>query len=237
MVARARIRAHSSPTSSPALYQEARLGWGDVDASTKFSSYPPRLVPTPEVILNPDIHTTVIRPPGSSAQQSQEVSYIEWDDEEDKRSDSPFFRLKKSFTDLRAAERYLKDANVKNRLYAGRPYEEAPPSITPVSSTRSKTFTTGQNPTNVLAPPRQRKSSASKKLSGETDTTSPPRASAVVSVATPHPAGKRKRGNTANSSRRHSREVQKKKAKTDLMGNLVRKLLGGKKDRRSEAFL
>lgn len=72
----------------------------------------------------PDIRTSTHQP---------EVSYIDWDDGDDLRSQSRLARMKKSFADLRAAERYIFEATASSK--------------TPLLKHKSDTIIPGPGPT------------------------------------------------------------------------------------------
>ncbi|KIW79103.1 hypothetical protein Z517_08943 [Fonsecaea pedrosoi CBS 271.37] len=106
-------RAHGirSPLSRPLLYQEDPLCWALQPTNLSSGS---NLGPSRH-ILHSELGATTSHLPHVFERQ-KEVSYIDWDDEDDHRSyRSPLMRIKKSFTDLRAAERFIAEANVQVR--------------------------------------------------------------------------------------------------------------------------
>ncbi|OAL35650.1 hypothetical protein AYO20_05031 [Fonsecaea nubica] len=106
-------RAHGikSPLSSPLLYQEDPLCRALQPTNLSSGSN----LGLPRHILHSELGATTSNLPQAFERQ-KEVSYIDWDDEDDHRNyRSPLMRIKKSFTDLRAAERFIAEANVQVR--------------------------------------------------------------------------------------------------------------------------
>jgi hypothetical protein len=173
-----------------------------------------------------DINATAIHLP-QSPQGSQEVSYIEWDDDDDRYGKSALGRIKKSFTDLRAAERYITEASTRSRTQAASTGHEAPISavgrkLSDTSSgfNLSPVVALEQRSTNIQTPTKLRKKASTKNISKSAR-------SSNTAPSTPPSTGKRKRTNTMNSQR--SRDVQKK-SKNGLVGKFVRALIGARKE-------
>ncbi|OQU96456.1 hypothetical protein CLAIMM_02537 [Cladophialophora immunda] len=100
------------PQSNPRLFQDGQLCWTPQPTNlSSGSKYPPA-----QHLPNSDDSTTTTQLP-QGFEGHKEVSYIDWDDEDDRRRHySPLLRIKKSFTDLRAAERFIADANARMRI-------------------------------------------------------------------------------------------------------------------------
>ncbi|KIW74000.1 hypothetical protein PV04_02072 [Phialophora macrospora] len=173
-----------------------------------------------------DMNATAIHLP-QSPKCSQEVSFIEWDDDDDRYGKSALCRIKKSFTDLRAAERYITEASTRSRTQAMGTAHEAPTSAARprLSDTGSgcdfpPVVTLEQRRTNTQTPTKLRKKASTKNLSksARSSNTAPP---------TPPSIGKRKRADTLSSQR--SRDVQKK-TKNGLVEKFVRAFTGARKE-------
>ncbi|OAL27304.1 hypothetical protein AYO22_03579 [Fonsecaea multimorphosa] len=110
------VRSINPPLPNTLLYQDNQLCW----------TPPPNNLPNRSKILtlqafpDSDVGATTDHWP-RSFEGEKEVSYIDWDDEGGRRRyQSPLRRIKKSFTDLRAAERFISEAKVRNRIYLPR---------------------------------------------------------------------------------------------------------------------
>ncbi|KIW96489.1 uncharacterized protein Z519_03558 [Cladophialophora bantiana CBS 173.52] len=105
------IRSITPPLPNSLLYQNTQLG--RVPQATNLLSGS-KFVP-PQPLPNPDFGVTAIHLPQGS-QEHHEISYIDWDDDDSSRHhNSPLTRIKKSFTDLRAAERFISEANIRKK--------------------------------------------------------------------------------------------------------------------------
>ncbi|EXJ73131.1 uncharacterized protein A1O5_04280, partial [Cladophialophora psammophila CBS 110553] len=105
------IRSITSPLPNSLLYQNTQLG--QVPRAANLLSGSKFVAPQP--LPNPDFGATAIHLPQGS-QEHHEVSYIDWDDDDSSRHhNSPLTRIKKSFTDLRAAERFISEANIRKK--------------------------------------------------------------------------------------------------------------------------
>lgn len=244
-----RIRNVSSPLPSPSLYQDSRCGWTTLPADpSRHSSYlPSRPVPSPE------INTTTVHLPQPS-QHSQEISFIDWDDGDGKRGDSALVRLKKSFTDLRAAERYIADASSRRKLHQNGEHQHAHATLTTYQrrpsacSIPSSPIPYSSDQTTTVSH-RSARAKLSKKLSTKNMATSPSQQQHIATLqpdvapalpalpnlhdtatvpSTPPSTGKRKRTSTLTSQR--SQGPEKKKAKNGVVRRLVHRLLRTKKD-------
>lgn len=105
----------STPIPSLFLYHDTSFGpsFGETNTSkvankAQVTDYPFQSVP------NPNFEDTRSQPRQPHIPSSEnEVSYIDWDDDDEDRahrSESRLARMKKSLTDLRAAERFIADA-------------------------------------------------------------------------------------------------------------------------------
>ncbi|KEF58570.1 uncharacterized protein A1O9_06496 [Exophiala aquamarina CBS 119918] len=116
-----------TPVSILQIYKDESLGresagtitnpnWNTTHVQPQISQYPLRSVLNPNLI-EPRVrsHICQLQIPDSE----NEVSYIDWDDEEDKRTNrsvSRLARMKKSITDLRTAERFIADAATRRNI-------------------------------------------------------------------------------------------------------------------------
>ena len=190
-----------------------------VDPSRNSSYLPSRPVPTPDM-------TSAAPGLCQSSQDSAEVSYIEWDDEDKAASDSALHRLKKSFADLRAAERCITEASMKTQTEAAKAVQDSP---SPVSTRRDFSNSKRSTASTVIAVEKRliptvnlRKKASTKNISALM------RPLDVFGPSTPSSTGKRRRTNTMDSQR--SQVLQKKKPKSNAVGKLVRRLLGAKRE-------
>ena len=236
-----RLRNINSPLPSPPLYQDKSHAWISLPADpSRISSYlPSRPVP------DPDLNATMINLPHSS-QESQETSYIEWDDDEGRiQGDSALSRIKKSFTDLRAAERYISDANSRRKAQLAKEAHDtsnstsaaAKPPYTDINTRHISSSSTNASIENgdtlVQLPTRLRKKPSRKCIStaahlAPAEAKMPALLSSGIVPSTPPSTGKRKRTNTISSQQ--SRTTGMKKAKNSVVGKLVRRLLGAKQE-------
>ncbi|EXJ63696.1 hypothetical protein A1O7_00031 [Cladophialophora yegresii CBS 114405] len=205
-----RIRDFFSPSRNPPTRQTRRTDRvkSSADPSRRFASRP-----TPF----PDVTATTIHLPQYPT-GSQEVSYIEWDDDDGRRGKSAFERIKKSFTDLRAAERYITEVGHRTQA-AGTPpgsptfavvsgIDRAPVAILEPGAIKSQT------PLKLRKKASTRNISTSARRSDTTD-------------ATPPSTCKRKRTNTTSSQRSWGLQ---KKSKDATVGQFVWDLIGARKE-------
>ncbi|OAP58115.1 hypothetical protein AYL99_07205 [Fonsecaea erecta] len=96
------------PLPKPPLCQDYQLYCAHQPTDlSRGSNFPP-----PQHLPNSDLAPVPTHMP-----RPQEVSYIDWDDEDGrKRYYSPLRRIKKSLSDLRAAERFISEAHVRKRI-------------------------------------------------------------------------------------------------------------------------
>ncbi|KIX01951.1 uncharacterized protein Z518_07890 [Rhinocladiella mackenziei CBS 650.93] len=105
------IPSFSSPFPTPLLYQ------GDFSVPAE-QTIPPAYLPSrPVPTPTPNVYTTKLPVSGSKENSPEEVSYIDWDDDEDghPKGESRLTRMKKSFNDLRAAERFISEAAARRK--------------------------------------------------------------------------------------------------------------------------
>lgn len=92
-------------------FAETDPNQGSAHAQAQISQYPLRPVPNPNFV-EPQLQSRIAQP--QIPRSENEVSYIDWDDDDEeerpRRSESRLARMKKSITDLRAAERFIADA-------------------------------------------------------------------------------------------------------------------------------
>ncbi|ETI27590.1 hypothetical protein G647_00039 [Cladophialophora carrionii CBS 160.54] len=216
-----RIRDVISPLRSPPTHRTGRVD--RVNSPT----YPSRDFPSRPTPF-PNINATTIHLPQCS-QSSQEVSYIDWDDDDDdgtdRRGKSAFERIKKSFTDLRAAERYITEVGHRTQA-TGTPPESPTSGFGPrLSDTgsgfgRSPVATSDHEGTNSPPPVKLWTKASTKNIS----------TSARCSNTVPsRPPSTRKRKRTNTMSSRRSRGMQNK-AKDGIVGKLVWSLIGARRE-------
>ena len=221
-VTRPFIHNVGSPFPSPTFHQADHIGWSTlpVGPPTNLSYRPFRPMPSSEV------NVAAIEPPRPTP-DSHEVSYIEWDDHDNNWGDSAIARIKKNFTNMRAAERHITQANTRSKIQAAKSVEEASaPSMGYVPPNTSSIFHGATDSTSVQGDAYK---SAPVKLRKNPSTECnalPARSLSNDSPSDPPSTGKRKRTNTVTSQR--SQEVHKKKPKSSRMVKLVRRLLGVK---------
>ncbi len=218
------IHSVSSPFPSPTFHQDDHAGWSTslVDSSRKLSYLPFR------PMLSADVNV-IATEQRESASYPQEISSFDWEDHEAIRSDSALGRLKKSFTDMRAAERFITEASTRSKVQAAKSVRgDSPSSMGCGSSNTGRTFhggihsNSGQRASYTPAPVRLQKKPSIKTTAMRI------RSPSTESPATPPSAGKKKYTNTMSSQR--SQEVPKKKPKSGTVAKLVGKLLRTKKD-------
>ncbi|KAJ9608067.1 hypothetical protein H2200_007055 [Cladophialophora chaetospira] len=207
-----------SPFPSPTLPQDDYLGWSSLPADpSRDSSYLPfRPVP--------DVHATSIHLPQPSP-DAQEVSYIDWDD--DQFGDSALDRIKKSFADLRAAERYITEANYRNRVEAARAVKETSEPTTKYGSSETGDISSEQEPASSAQkdkhkkPTKLRKKASIKKVSG-------PARSLSADPTMPRSTGRK--GSTNTTSSQPSSDIDEDKTKNGPVTKLVQRFLRVRKE-------
>lgn len=210
----------SSPSLSPPPHHERGIDRANLSVD------PSQLSPSrPAPILN--LNNTAVHLPQTS-RHSEEVSYIEWDEEADRLGNSAFGRIKKSFIDLRAAERYITEARTRSRMQASstahaRATSAGGPKLSDTGNrfNLSPAVSSAQGGSYTHTPAKLRKKASTLNLLTSA------RASNINS-STPPSTGKRKRTNTMSSQR--SQDTQKKKAENGIVGKFVRGLIGAGKE-------
>jgi hypothetical protein len=240
------VTSISSPLSSPTMFQDAKTGIVSLPADpARNSSYLPHR-PVPDSHVN----TAVLHLPQSS-QDSGETSYFDWDDDGEK-GPSALSRMKKSFTDLRAAERSISDAsNRRKGQIVGPPLEYETLTALPSLKDSNKAPLLPSSPhesaveVQLNTPVTKLRRLASTKRVAKSPSKKPQEPALPFHRSTAEFAqlhydtvptlskGKRKRADTASSqssdASQTSQRTAKMKTKGSAVSGLFRKLLGVKR--------
>ena len=219
------IRNISPPIPSPVRPQNERYGWANLpaDPSRNSSYFPSRPVPQPDVNIT---ESSLPRP----SQEWKEISYMDWDDDDGaKHGDSALHRIKKSFTDLRAAERYISEANTRSKVEVAKATQESSGRIS-TEPPHDHNMGRDSPPTPKSKPHPVHGSIRLQPKHGAKHVSRCAHAHDDLVPCTPPSTGKRKRSVAATTgAAQHLPDQQKKKRRKAAVGDLVRRLLRAKK--------